>query len=75
MMSQHSNNFATATAILVHNENLVRLCTKMAAVSMANGCMQALYCCLTSTKPLPMPDQEQLSSNSASKGTSSVLRY
>ena len=33
MMSQHSNSLATATAaILVHNENLLRLCTKMAAV-------------------------------------------
>ena len=42
MMSQHSNN-ATA-AILVHNENLVRVCTKMAAVSIAKGCMQTLYC-------------------------------
>ena len=40
MISQHSNNLATATtAILVHNENL---CTKMAAVSMAKGCMQML---------------------------------
>ena len=44
MMSQHSNSLATATAaILVHNENLLRLCTKMAAVSMAKGCMQTLY--------------------------------
>ena len=43
MMSQHSNSLATATAaILVHNENLLRLCTKMAAVSMAKGCMQTL---------------------------------
>ena len=49
MMSQHSNSLATATAaILVHNENLLRLCTKMAAVSMAKGCMQMLYW-------LPMP--------------------
>ena len=40
MMSQHSNSLATATAaILVHNENLLRLCTKMAAISMAKGCM------------------------------------
>ena len=38
------NGLATATAaILVHNENLLRLCTKMAAVSMAKGCMQTLY--------------------------------
>ena len=38
MMSQHSNSLATATAaILVHNENLLRLCTK------AKGCMQMLY--------------------------------
>ena len=45
MMSQHSNSLATAmAAILVHNENLLRLCTKMAAVSMAQGCMQMLYC-------------------------------
>ena len=45
MMSRHSNSLATATAaILVHNENLLRLCTKMAAVSMAKGCMQTLYC-------------------------------
>ena len=44
MMSQHSNSLATATAaILVHNENLLRLCTKMAAVSMAKRCMQTLY--------------------------------
>ena len=44
MMSQHSNSLATATAaILVHNENLLRLCTKMAAVSMAKGCMQTVY--------------------------------
>ena len=44
MMSQHSNSLATATAaILVHNENILRLCTKMAAVSMAKGCMQTLY--------------------------------
>ena len=44
MMSQHSNSLATATvAILVHNENLLRLCTKMAVVSMAKGCMQMLY--------------------------------
>ena len=44
MMSQHSNSLATVTAaILVRNENLLRLCTKMAAVSMAKGCMQTLY--------------------------------
>ena len=44
MMSQHSNSLVTATvAILVHNENLLRLCTEMAAVSMAKGCMQMLY--------------------------------
>ena len=44
MMLQHSNSLATTTAaILVHNENLLRLCTKMAAVSMAKGCMQTLY--------------------------------
>ena len=44
MMSQHSSSLATATAaILVHNENLLRLGTKMAAVSMAKGCMQSLY--------------------------------
>ena len=35
VMSQHSNSLATATAaIFVHNENLLRLCTKMAAVSL-----------------------------------------
>ena len=34
LMSQHSNSLATA--ILVHNE---RLCTKMATISMAKGCM------------------------------------
>ena len=44
MMSQHSNSLTTATAaILVHNGNLLRPCTKMAAVSMAKGCMQTLY--------------------------------
>ena len=44
MMSQHSNSLATAmAAILVHNENLLRLCTKMAAISMAKGYMQSLY--------------------------------
>ena len=44
MISQHSNSLATATAaILVQTENLLRLCTKMAAVSMAKGCMQMLY--------------------------------
>ena len=38
MMSQHSNSLATATvAILVHNENLLRLCTKMAAVSIMHA--------------------------------------
>ena len=40
-MSQHSNSLATTmAAILVHNENLLRLalCTKMAAVSMAKEC-------------------------------------
>ena len=43
MMSQHSNSLATATAaILVHNENLLRLCTKMAAVSMAKECIQTI---------------------------------
>ena len=53
MMSQHSNSLATATAaILVHNENLLRLCTKMAAVSMAKGCMQTLYSGLTYTNLL-----------------------
>ena len=45
MMSQYSNSLTTATAaILVHNENLLVLCTKMAAVSMVKGCMQTLYC-------------------------------
>ena len=44
MMTQHSNSLATAmAAILVHNENLLRLCTKMAAISMAKGRMQMLY--------------------------------
>ena len=44
MMSQHSSSLATATAaILVHNENLLRLCTKMAAISIAKGCIQTLY--------------------------------
>ena len=44
MISQHSNSLATATAaILVHNDLILRLCTKMAAISMAKGCMQTLY--------------------------------
>ena len=38
------------TAILVHNENLLKLRTIMAAVSMAKGCMQTLY---TSTLAAP----------------------
>ena len=44
MMSQHSNSLATAkAAILVHNENLLRLCTKMAAVSMAkDACKRSI---------------------------------
>ena len=42
MMSQHSNSLVAAT--VAHNENLLRLCTIMAAVSMAKGCMQMLYC-------------------------------
>ena len=33
MMSQHSNSLVAAT--VAHNENLLRLCTIMAAVSMA----------------------------------------
>ena len=38
-LHMHSNSLATATAaILVHNENLLRLCTKMAAISMEKGC-------------------------------------
>ena len=41
MMSQHRNSLATATAaILVRNENLLRLCAKMAAFFMAKGCTQ-----------------------------------
>ena len=44
MMSQHSNSLATAAAaILVHNENLLRLCTKMAAVSMHANALLALF--------------------------------
>ena len=36
MMSHHSKSLANATAaILVHDENLSRVCTKMAAISMA----------------------------------------
>ena len=38
MMSQLNNSLAAA--ILVHNENLLRLCTKVAAVSMAKGCQK-----------------------------------
>ena len=44
MMSQHSNSLATAmAAILVHRENLLRLCTKMLQFPLAKECMQMLY--------------------------------
>ena len=57
MMSQHSNSLATAmAAILVHKKNLLRLCTTMAAVSMAKGCMQTLFR-HSSGQFSPLPDK------------------
>ena len=44
MISQHSNSLATATAAISLLVNLLRLCTKMAAISLAKGCMQTLFC-------------------------------
>ena len=48
---QHSNSLATVTAaILVHNENLLRLCTKMASVSMAKDACKCSIPVVTETK-------------------------
>ena len=43
MMSQHSNSLTTATAaILVHNENLLRLCTIIVAVWQKDACKRSI---------------------------------
>ena len=36
----HMTSYHAMAAILVHNENLLRLCTEMAAIFMAKGCIQ-----------------------------------